>query len=57
MSDQAFDMFGNQVAPVLGVVRTDPAGEKSSRFLARFGVVLFWVLAITIVSARVFFRV
>jgi hypothetical protein len=54
MSDQAFDVFGDRAAFVPAVVGTEPAGENSSRFLARFGVTLFWVLVIAIVSARIF---
>jgi hypothetical protein len=54
MSDQVFDVFGERVAVARGAVRTEPVSDNPSRFLARFGVILFWVLAIAIVSARVF---
>jgi hypothetical protein len=53
MSDQAFNAFGERV--VSG--GDDRRPEQASRFLARFGVTLFWVLAIAIVSARIFARV
>jgi hypothetical protein len=33
--------------------RAEQASDSSSRFLARFGVTLFWVLAVAIVSARI----
>ena len=53
MSDQLFDAFGDRVASDRAALRAEQASDSSSRFLARFGVTLFWVLAIAIVSARI----
>ena len=52
MSDQFFDAFGDRVASDRVASRAEQ-GSDSSRFLARFGVTLFWVLALAIVSARI----
>jgi hypothetical protein len=54
MSDQVFDAFGERVVPGREDLRSE---QPASRFLARFGVTLFWVLAVAIVSARIFVRV
>jgi hypothetical protein len=54
MSDHAFDMVGDRTALICGAVQTEPDSEDSSRFVARFGVTLFWALVIAIVSARIF---
>jgi hypothetical protein len=53
MSDQLFDAFGDRVASDRAALRAEQASDSSSRFLARFGVTLFWVLAVAIVSARI----
>ena len=53
MSDQLFDAFGNRVASDRVALRAEQASDNSSRFLARFGVTLFWMLALAIVSARI----
>jgi hypothetical protein len=53
MSDQVFDVFGERIASGGTALRAEPSADNSSRFLARFGVTLFWVLAIAIVSARI----
>ena len=54
MSDQFFDAFGDRVASDRVALGAEQVSDNSSRFLARFGVTLFWVLAIAIVSARIF---
>lgn len=54
MSDQLFDAFGDRVACDRVALRAEQASDNSSRFLARFGVTLFWLLALAIVSARIF---
>jgi hypothetical protein len=53
MSDQFFDAFGDRVASDRVASRAEQGADNSSRFLARFGVTLFWVLALAIVSARI----
>jgi hypothetical protein len=54
MTDQIFDALGNRLVSGHRPLIAEPATGNSSRFLARFGVALFWVLAIAIVSARIF---
>jgi hypothetical protein len=54
MTDQIFDAFGDRLASSERRPIAETAPDNSSRFLARFGVALFWVMAIAIVSARIF---
>jgi hypothetical protein len=52
MSDQHFDAFGDRlsaVRPRLG----DEVMSSPSRFLARFGTGLFWVVVAVIIITRV----
>ena len=52
MSDQIFDAFGDRIVSGRPSLQAEPTA--ASRFLTRFGVTVFWLLAILIISARIF---